>query len=261
MFTGFGVKYPEYEVVLPSHLSFSLRSMNVQEEEKMKASLVNPAKTTEHLNKTLYELSVTKPPIITDYTSFLKNVTLLDRDVLLYGLYHITYDEIRNYDISCSSCKKTYPITIKASSTFNMEMFPTDDVISKRFTVKLPVMQGVSAIIKQPTLFDEFTAIRDLSSRPGTTTDMITETLIIDHFEQDIETQTTPNSISDRTDIIDAYLSLPALDKRSIQKKYEEEFGKYGLDLKMKSNCSHCGFEEVVNIDIVGNFFRALYGI
>ncbi len=261
MFTGFGIKYPEYDVVLPSHLQFSLRSMTVQEEEKMKGSLVNPIKITEHLNKILYELSVKKPEIITDYTSFLKNVTLLDRDVLLYGLYHITYDEIRNYDITCSSCKKIYPVTIKASSTFNMTMFPTDDVIAKQFTVDLPVMKGVSVVIKQPTLFDEMTAINSLSSRPGTSNDSITETLIIDHFEQNIETQASPNIINDRVDIIDAYKSLPALDKRSIQNKYNEEFGKYSLDLKMKTYCTHCGFEEEVGLDIVSNFFRALYGL
>jgi hypothetical protein len=259
MFTGFGIKYPEYEVITPANLSFHLRSMTVQEEEKMKASLMTPSKTSEHLNKVLYELAVIKPPIVTDYTAFLKNTTLKDRDVLLYGLYHVTYDEIRNYDITCSSCRKQYPVTVKASSTFNMTMFPSNDILTKTYKVELPVMKGVSAIVKQPTLFDEFTAIRDLSSRPGSTIDVITETLIIDHFEQDIETQSEPKMITDRTDIIDAYFSLPALDKRAIQKKYEEEFGQYGLDLKMKSCCSHCGFEEVVTIDIVSNFFRALY--
>ena len=262
MFKGFNLKYPEYEVVTPqTHLSFSVRSLSVSEEEKLKGSLMTPSKITEHLNKCLYESCVNKPEIVKDYKSFLNSITLKDRDSILYGLYHITYEEIRNYDIRCSNCKKEYPITVKASSMFNYTEYPAENgsILGKKIKVELPVSKGVFAYIKQPTLAEEEEAIKNLASTPGLTIEMITETLIVDKFEQDIVEATEPTVYENRQDIIDAYRSLPAMDKRTIYEKYNEEFGKFGVELKVKTFCVHCGYEEVVKIDLVENFFRMVY--
>ena len=120
VFQGFNVKYPDYEVVTPqASLSFHVRSLSVQEEEKLKGSLMTPQKITEHLNQCIFDAVVKKPKEIKDFDSFLKCVTLKDRDALLYGLYHISYGDIRDYDLTCGSCRKEYPVTVKASDTFN----------------------------------------------------------------------------------------------------------------------------------------------
>jgi len=260
MFIGFNVPLPEYEVLTPqTHLSFNVRSLNVQEEERLKGSLMTPTKITEHLNKCIYEAIVKKPEGITEFKHFLQKLTIKDRDSLLYGLYHITYEDIRNYDVKCSNCRKDFPVTVKASDTFNFNAYPDNDILLKRVKVDLPKTKGVTAWIKQPTLEDELTSIKSLSSRPGTTMDIITETLIIEKFEQDKENSTEPIIISERIDVIDAYRSLPAKDKRNIYEKYNEEFGKYGIELKMQTFCQHCGNEEVVSIDLVENFFRMVY--
>ena len=259
-FKGFGIKYPEYEVITPqTKKSYTLRSMNVQEEERLKGSLVTPLKIAEHLNSCLYDALVTKPDGITDLDSFLKNVTLKDRDALLYGLYHITYEEIRNYQVKCTGCSNTYPVTVKASSTFNYNAYPDNDILTARQKIELPKTPGVFAYIKQPTLFDELHSIRSLGNMPGTTIDLITETLIIDRFEQVPEATNTPVMYTDRVDVIDAYMSLPARDKRIIYQTYEDTFGKYGIELKMKSYCPSCSKEDLYNIELVENFFRSLY--
>jgi len=260
MFKGFEIQYPEYEVITPhTNLSFNVRSLNVSEEEKMKGSLVSPNQITEHLNKCIYETIVKKPTSIKDFEGFLKTCTLKDRDALLYGLYHITYEEVRNYDISCSSCSKSYPVTIQASDTFNFNMFPHKDILKKQHKQKLPVSKGITAIISQPSLHDEMMAIKNLSNRPGSSIELITETLIIKSFEQDVADSTKPIVYSDRIDILDAYLTLPARDKRVIHATYQEEFGKYGVDLKMKTFCPYCNTEEDVDIDLVSQFFRMVY--
>ena len=260
-FTGFNIKYPEYEVITPqTNQSYSLRSLNVQEEEKLKGSLVTPQKIAEHLNICLFESIVQKPDHIKNIDVFLKNVTLKDRDALLYGLYHVTYEEIRNYELKCGSCAKQFPVTVKASSTFNYKPFPGKDIMKAKARVELPGTPGVTAIVKQPTLFDELSSMKSLSSRPGSTMELITETLIIDGFEQNIEEKAEPVIFTDRVDIIDAYLTLPAKDKRAIYKQYEDSFGQYGIELKMQSHCPQCGVEEVYDIDLVENFFRSLYG-
>ena len=259
-FTGFDLKYPEYEITTPhTNLTFNVRSLNVSEEEKMKGSLISPNKITEHLNKCIYETIVKKPAAIKDFEGFLRACTLKDRDALLYGLYHITYEEVRNYDITCSTCGKQYPVTIQASDTFNFNMFPEKDILKKQIKKALPVSKGVTVVLTQPSLFDEMLAIKNLSSRPGSTIELITETLIINRFEQELADNKEPKVYSERIDILDAYRSLPARDKRVIHETYKEEFGKYGVELKMKTFCPHCSAEEDVDIDLVSQFFRMVY--
>ncbi len=259
-FKGFDLKYPEYEVVTPqTNLSFNVRTLNVQEEERLKGSLITPHRVTEHLNKCIYEAIVKKPSSVKDFQSFLRLCSLKDRDALLYGLYHITYEDIRNYDITCASCRKEYPVTIQASETFNFNKYPGKDILKKRVNVPLKISKGITAVIKQPSLMDEVNAVKELASRPGSSIEVITETLIIDRFLQDIEEKTQPLQYKDRTDILDAYLTLPAKDKRSIHDQYQEEFGQYAVDLKMRSFCNHCGHEEVADIDLVSQFFRMVY--
>lgn len=262
VFKGFNVKYPEYEVITPqTAMSFHVRSLNVQEEENLKGSLMTPQKITEHLNKCIFEALVKKPKEVKDFDSFLKVTTLKDRDALLYGLYHISYGDIRDYDITCSSCRKEYPVTVKASDTFNFNPYPEKDILSKEVKVKLPVTKGVTAVVKQPTLSDEIDVQREIGSRPNATTDMITETLIVAKFEQNIDQKVEPVVYTERADILDAYLSLPSKDKREIYQAYLDNFGKYGIELKMKAYCQFCGNEEVADIDLVSAFFRVLYSL
>jgi len=259
-FTGFNLKYPEYEVITPqTHLSFTTRSLSVQEEERLKGSLMNPSRLTEHLNKCLYETLVKKPTTIIEFKDFLKLITVKDRDALVYGLYHTTYEDIRNYDIKCKNCKKDFSVTVAASDTFNFTSYPDEDVLSKRIKVELPKSKGVSVFLKQPTLEDETNDLKTLSARPGLTMEIITETSIIEKFEQDIENKVDPLVINNRIDVIDAYRSLPARDKREIYDRYDKEFGQYGISLKMQAFCQHCGTEDIVEIDIVENFFRMVY--
>lgn len=259
MFQGFDVKYPEYEVITPqTKLSFTVRSLNVKEEERLKGSLMTPSKIHEHLNKCIYDAIVTKPEQIKDYNTFLKSVTLKDRDALLYGLYHISYEEIRNYDVTCGDCGKEYPVTVQASSTFNYTQYPGEKILEAVHPVELVAAKGVTCTLKQPSLFDEMTAVKTLGSSVESNMDVITETLIIQKFQHTPEKGDTV-VYTERGDIVDAYLSLPSKDKREIHKHYRDQFGKYGIRLRMKSNCIHCGEEEDIDLDLVANFFRMVY--
>jgi len=262
MFKGFNLKYPEYEVTTPQTLQvFTVRTLNVSEEERLKASFLSPKKITEHMNKVIFESLVKKPENITDYNSFMKYITTKDRDALMYGLYHISYEEIRNYDVTCTSCRKEYPITIKASDTFSADLYEKDDILRKTIKVDLPVSQGVTAFIKQPTLEDEFIMYSRQSVQPGAKLDVLIDTLAITKFEQDIENNKTPKVYDDRSDIVDAYMTLPPRDRRAIIDAYMENFGKYQVSLKMISHCQHCGNEDLMNIDLMENFFRMVHGL
>jgi len=259
MFKGFDFKYPEYEVITPqTNLSYNIRSLNVQEEERLKGSLLSTSKISEHLNKCIYEALTKKPEHIKTFDDFLKNTTLKDRDALLYGLYHITYEEIRNYDVICGSCGKKYSVTVQASDTFNISFYPGNDILKKVIDIKLPSSDKVTVFFKQPTLFDE--TVNFKTGLTQSNIDLLMETLIITKFQyQPNEGDTVV--YTDREDIMDAYRSLPAKDKRAIYRVFREEFGKYGIILKMESSCIHCSQREEIDIDLVENFFRMVHSI
>lgn len=261
MFKGFNVKYPEYEVVTPqTNLSFVVRSLNVSEEERLKGSFMTPSKITEHLNKCLFDAVVSKPQQIKTYDDFLKKVTLKDRDALLYGLYHITYEDIRNYNVRCGTCAKEYPVKVKASETFNMNPYPGKDILKERIEVPLEKTPGVSAYIKQATLFEEIASLKSLGPHATQNLDIVTESLIVDRFEQ-LPKEGDTITYDQRADVVDAYMALPSKDKRLINKNYIESFGKYGIELKMQSTCIHCGEGDVIDIDLFSNFFRMVYEV
>jgi len=94
---------------------------------------------------------------------------------------------------------------------------------------------------------------------PDVNMDVITETLIIDRFQQNSKDGGDSTIYSERGDIIEAYLNLPSKDKREIHKKYRDGFGKYGIILRMRSTCIHCSNEEEIELDLVSNFFRMVY--
>jgi len=261
MFTGFQHKLPEYEVKTPhTNQSFTLRSMTVQEEERIKGSMLSPSAVTDHLNRCIFDCVIQKPKGIVSFEDFLDKCTLKDRDALLYGLYHITYEEVRNYDVTCGSCGKSHAITIKASETFSMNAFPEDkNILGERFQVNLPVMNSVFATIRQPTLKDEADAMKTAGSN-SQLLDIMTETLIIESLMENVDGNDSA-IYSTREDIVDAYRSLPPNDKRAIFKEYKDKLGSYGIELKMRTTCIHCGDEEEIDLDLVDNFFRMVHFI
>jgi hypothetical protein len=234
--------------------------MTVQEEERIKGSLLSASAVTDHLNRCIYDCVVIKPSSIVTFEDFLEKCSLKDRDALLYGLYHITYEEIRNYDVGCAQCGKKYSITINASDTFSMNSYPADrNILDERFQINLPIMSSVSISIKQPTLKEEALAMK-LAGSNSKLFDVLTETLIIETVIESVE---GADSVvySSREDIIDAYRALPPNDKSAIFNEYKDKLGNYGIELKMKSTCIHCGEEEEIDLDLVDNFFRMVHSL
>lgn len=261
MFTTFNAVLPVYEVVTPqTKQSFKVKSLTIADEEKMKASLMNESKILSHLNKCLYDSLAEKDPNYS-FKDFLSGVTIKDRDALLYGLYHITYEEIRNYSVTCGACGKSHDVTVNASDTFSMDIYDGEEkaILEKRVPVSLEILEGVKVIIKQPTLDDENEVLRKFSFNANTSNDMLMKSLIIESFEFTPPEATSPEVYTERNDILQAYLSMPAKDKKLLMDAYAEQFGKYKSNLKMQVSCTSCGHTEVIDIDLVDNFFRAMY--
>ena len=89
---------------------------------------------------------------------------------------------------------------------------------------------------------------------------MLTETLIIESFTENVDNQDS-KIYSAREDVVDAYRSLTPNDKRAIFKEYRSKMGEYGIELKMRVTCVHCGEEETIDLDLVDNFFRMVHSL
>ena len=260
-FVGFNIQYPEYEIITPqTKYSYTVRSLTVSEEEKLRSSYLTANRVQDHLNRCIFNTLVQKPEHIATYEDFLLNTTIHDRDALLYGIYHISYGEVRNYEIECLNCDDKQKVNINISDIFAVEMYPGDNVVQKRLKIELPKSKGVFVYIKQPTLKDEMRIVASLGKRPGVNAEILPEIGIIDKFEQEFE-DGSMTTYEDLSDIYDAYTSLLAMDRREIYDRYAEEFGKYSISLVFKSVCQKCGNVDEHNISLSQSFFRALSGL
>lgn len=267
VFRGFKVSYPEYSVVTPqSLLSYTIRSLKVSEEETLKASYISSNALSEHLNKAIWECLVKKPEEIKTYDDFLRLTTVRDRDALMYSLYHVTYKDIHEYNITCGQCSKPYGIKINFDKIVTLKFWPKEQdgsIFDKEIPVKLESVEG-RAIIKQPTLADEKAIIEANKFAKDEIRNRNLDLSIIHRFEIDDARGTEANPISqkitNRDDISFGYGQLIAADRSRIEKAYETNFSPYGIELKVQTTCPHCGHKEVVDINLVNQFFRAMLG-
>jgi len=262
VFNGFDIKYPEYSVITPHTLQeYTIRSLAVAEEEKLKASLLTPNKLAEHLNQVIWDCLVKKPEEIKTYKDFMNKITIKDRDSLMYGLYHVTYKDIHNYDVTCVKCENVNSIKVNFLKSLKAVMWPNDSesIIDKKESVKFDIAKKITAVIRQPLLVDEFNLLKDTAFVSDEVRDLNMQLLIIDKFEIEKTGAKTPDTVEDRDNILKGYKQLPSTDRKLIDKAYEEKFGKYGIDVATRVRCQKCGNEEDISIDLVRQFFRSIY--
>lgn len=258
----FEIKYPEYEVVTPhSNKSYTLRSLTVGEEESLKGSLLTPVKLTNHLNQCLWSAMVNKPEGIKTFDDFLKQNTPRDRDALIYGLYHITYKDIHNYDVTCQKCEHVNSVKVKFGDSFSMIAWKDEkSILDIEKEVPLEIADQVVAIVAQPTLWDEQKLLDDLAFSSDDERDKQIDLLSIRRFEINIKEQVNErDKIKDRSNIKRIFNDLPATDRKLIEKTYGDVFGKYGVSLKTVVKCQNCQHENDTEIDLMHQFFRSMF--
>ena len=130
----------------------------------------------------------------------------------------------------------------------------TEDILTRRLKIELPISK-VIAYIKQPTVYDEEKVMNAIPYAQKKQTDLVNETLVIERFEQ-VDDAGRVSAVTDREDILYGYQSLPPKDKALIFEEFQKEFGQYGVDLKTGFDCSSCGAENDMEIDIGAQFFR-----
>lgn len=133
MFKGFNIQLPNYTVLTPqTGKSWNVRSLNVSETNAIKSSLVTPSSAHKLINKVLWDAIVDKPAGMTN-ESFKKSITTYDREALLYGLYYVTYGDIRDFNATCVSCGKEQPVMIKLDHAFSMNPYPGSEGLKNTY--------------------------------------------------------------------------------------------------------------------------------
>jgi hypothetical protein len=262
VFNGFNIKYPEYSVITPHTLrEFTIRTLTIEDEEKLKGSMLTPNKLAQHLNEVIYQCLVKKPDDIKTFNDFLTKLTIKDRDALMYGLYHVTHKDIHNYDVTCSSCNFINSVKIDFLKSFKAEMWPKDgfSVLDQEVKVPCEIATGITAVIRQPLLCDESNLLKEMAFSTDSARDLAMQLLVIKRFEQDSADIKNPVTIVERENIVMGYKQLPSPDKKQIDKAYNENFGKYGVEIESIVKCQKCGNEETISIDLVRQFFRSIY--
>ncbi len=354
VFKGFStLKYPVYSVITPqTGCQYDVRALNVSEVDKIKHSMVTSVKANDILNKTIWEAIESKPDNIRGYNDFLRNVTTIDREALLYGIYITTFDDKRDLQLECRNpdCAKTSRIAVLMSKMFKMNPYPgsegvkksyklakavdknssdvgmeqtiaredaiskapktrnevsvkfvedfddsedaekvvetpkskkkvkeekaevktveeekvvepvVENILLKKLNIRLEIANKIIAVVRQPTLLDLDNLHKNIPFAQKDESTVASETLIIERFEEYAVDGKPPMIVDDREDIVEGYNSLHIKDKRKIFKAYEEEFGKYGIDISSKWKCPICGVDDTIEIDITSHFFRMVSG-
>jgi hypothetical protein len=155
----------------------------------------------------------------------------MDKLYLIMKLREISYGDDYNTLLICSQCKSENPTTIKLSQ---LNVNPVPDNFQDPITVMLPTLKK-EAKVRLPRVRDE-----KMMVDPAVALDQIWRfvTEIDGHIDKSIIAR-----------VVD---KLPLKDIRTILKAIKTDFG---VDTKIKFECTSCGGVTVVDLPIDSNFF------
>jgi len=245
---------PQYDVITPqTNKTFTLRTMTVAEEMKLKGSLITPEQIVSHVTAVLYDCIVNKPEDIKDIKDFMTKVTTHDRQALLFGLFHVTHGEIQKYPVeSCKGCGKSYEYNFPTDSLCKITQYEgEEDILTMLVEVKLPISK-LSCFIKQPTIRDEIVAAKTAVQIPHDK-EFLDELIFVEKFTKGAK------EFSEIMEKLSLFKALPSKDRRVLWQKYTELFGQYQVKVSGEAVCPFCKTEIEINIDFMEIFFRMVY--
>jgi hypothetical protein len=130
-FRGFNIKLPVYTIITPqTGFTYEARSLTVAEVNKLKTSLTTPARVHNVINQTIWDSLEQKPEFVKDYKDFLRFTTIKDRDALIFGLYHATFGDEREFTVGCRSCEnQKQMLKVSIGKLFKMNAYPHSSAV------------------------------------------------------------------------------------------------------------------------------------
>lgn len=149
-FKGFNIEYPHYSVITPqSGDSFDVRCLNVGEVNELKHSFLIPSKSSSTINTIVWKAIKSKPNHINTYQDFLKNTTIKDRMALIYGIYHSTFGNNKEFTVVCSECNSEQIIRFQLNNCFKMNPYPYSEKFKKSYKIARAIENNKDQIMER----------------------------------------------------------------------------------------------------------------
>lgn len=224
--------------------------------------MLNDKNKLDVFNKIIYNCIVSKPEEIDTYEKFIQNVTIRDRESIFSGLYHSSYGDDVDMNITCPKCENNFDIKLSLLNGVSINEYEGEklEIIKKRAVVELDYVPVIIEL-KEPTLKDELDLEDNflLKNEDDEFTSMFMYIDSIKYYENN-----DPSILKEITSISDKIFAIKSIipkDKKKIRKAYADNFGKYGIKFNYETTCprSSCRSTVYVGVDIVNQFFRQLY--
>ncbi|RLA79656.1 MAG: hypothetical protein DRG78_12490 [Epsilonproteobacteria bacterium] len=272
-------------VLLPvSRKRAMVKPLTVADDLTLRTIITSPDIYDKELAKLIYkhvELvdDETDKPKQTTFAAFCDAIADIDRKVLIWGLYDVTYKSIGKQAITCPSCKEKFDDEISSDQvihpdfatfwdidtpykdyrfpvTINVPEVEMDRIV---FNTKLPSINDhieVLKFISQATLKDNFDKFNTILSKSEELT-LITDSI---HIYDTVDGE--PDIISDRQEIYQAIKNFITFDDtRDVVTAYNKEFNKFNPTFKKEYTCSSCSHEFDFFIDFEILFFQSFLGV
>lgn len=168
IFKGFKLKYRSYHVITPqTGLLFDVRGLTVSEVDRIRNSSLIPSKVRSIINQVVYDVLQEKPKHIKNINDFKKSITLKDREALLYGIYHSTWANNKEFIGQCGSCGEEQVLKVHIDKMFNINPYPFSENYKNAYEVyrasggeeNLPVLDKI--------IYEEKNKIDDIDNEEG----------------------------------------------------------------------------------------------
>lgn len=256
-------EFPVWEIITP-HTGFRLkvRSLTVAQEEMLKTSAVSTLNMITLINQVVFECIQDRPEALSTLDLFEKNLTVTDRETILYGILIASYGEQQKFSIQCPSCGQTYDTNGSLTENADIKIYDgKEELLKKKVEIILPISK-YKVILTIPTIKDEkmFTATKGISQDVVRKADsyLICKELQLPSTKTK-EDGTTETKYYVKDNVFEIYAdmrNLPALDRKHITKVWTENYGDFGVNVKIPAVCPLCSTRTESVLSMLGELFR-----
>ena len=250
----------KYFVRLPhSGHEFNVRGLTVEEEDTIKSSNSSTKRAAETIMKVLYNCISndvkSKGQPFENYDSFIRNISLADRDTIVLAVIQQTYESTHDMNVRCSRCGKgfTESVCLPECITYKHYMGKAP-ILQKRHILTFPQLKW-KMYLKIPTVYDELKTLN--TNQMVADLQKSADYIFIDKLEYVMTTdhgQVLEDTITNCAQIYGMIKGQPAIIRKRIDKEYDAFRGEYGVVGSYETVCKYCDSPITVNIVPIAHF-------
>jgi hypothetical protein len=222
-----------------------------------------------------------------NFQKFISELSIIDKLMLLWGIYKSTYNTLGERQLVCEKCDEInkedillddllHPTSeeeinkvegVEESITLFDEKLgnfydhtevislPHKDSHMLEFHIRIPSIQNQINLLKMVSIEkiqENLRKIRQIFDTPQLIS-LFTKKMVLYSLNKPDERTETSN-IQEILTAVDAYLDLP--NKSKFLKEYDDKFGKYMVKFYKNFKCKSCGHDQKEYFDIELEFFR-----